>query len=42
MQEALRKVTARNHGKPLTSGADTLQTLREARAGRMWGYEPAE
>ncbi len=42
MQEALRKVAARNQGKPLTSGADTQRLLREARAGRMWGYEPVE
>lgn len=42
MQEALRKVAARNHGKPLTSGVDTQQMLREARAGRMWSYEPVE
>jgi hypothetical protein len=42
MQEALRKVAARNQGKPLTSSTDTQQMLREARAGRMWGYEPAE
>ncbi len=42
MQEALRKVAVRNHGKTLTSGVDTQQMLREARAGRMWGYESAE
>ena len=42
MQEALRKVAERNQGKPLTSGEDTQRMLREARAGRMWGYEPIE
>lgn len=42
MQEALRKVAARNQGKPLISGEDTQQMLREARAGRMWSHEPAE
>jgi hypothetical protein len=42
MQEALRKVAERNQGKPLTSGEDTQRMLREARAGKMWGYEPIE
>ena len=42
MLEALRKIAARNAGKPLTSGADTQRLLREARAGAMYGYEPCE
>lgn len=42
MLEVMSRIAARNKGKPLTSGADTLKILREARAGRMFGYEPAE
>ena len=42
MREVMRRVAERNKGKPLTSGADTLRILREARAGEMFGYEPTE
>ena len=42
MLEVMRRVAERNRGKPLTSGADTLRILREARAGEMFGYEPTE
>lgn len=42
MLEALRKIAARNEGKPLTSGADTQRLLREARAGAMFDYDPVD
>lgn len=42
MLEAIRKVAERNQGKPLTSGEDTLKMIREARSGRMFGYDPIE
>ena len=42
MLEVMRRVAERNKGKPLTSGADTLRILHEARAGEMFGYEPTE
>lgn len=42
MLEVMRRIAERNQGKPLTSGADTLKILREARAGAMFGYEPTE
>lgn len=42
MLEVMQGIAARNQGKPLTSGADTLKILREARAGAMFGYEPTE
>lgn len=42
MLEALRKVSARAKNMPSSSDADTLRFLREARAGRMFGYDPAE
>lgn len=42
MLEVMRRIAERNQDKPLTSGADTLKILREARAGAMFGYEPTE
>lgn len=42
MLEALRKIAARNAGKPLTSGGDTQRLLREARAGAMFDYDPVD
>ena len=42
MLEALRRVSERSKDMPFTSGDDTLKMLREARAGAMFGYEPAE
>lgn len=39
MLEALRKIAARNEGKPLTLGEDTQRLLREARAGAMFDYK---
>jgi hypothetical protein len=42
MLEALRKVSERAKNMPTSSDAETLTFLREARAGRMFGYDPAE
>lgn len=42
MLEALRKIAARNAGKPLTPGEDTQRLLREARAGAMFDYDPVD
>ena len=42
MLEALHKVSARAKNMPTSSDTDTLTCLREARAGRMFGYDPAE
>ena len=42
MLEAMQKIAARNKDKPLTSGEDTQQLLREARDGGMFGYESDE
>jgi hypothetical protein len=42
MLEALRKIKERSKDMPFTSGEDTQQLLREARAGAMYGYDPIE
>lgn len=40
MLEALRKAAEMQGGMAFTSGEDTQRLLREARDGRMYGYEP--
>lgn len=39
---ALRKVSERSKNMPFSAGEDTLQMLREARAGKMFGYDSSE
>jgi hypothetical protein len=39
---ALQRIAERQAKRPFTRSADTVAMLREARAGAMWGYEPAE
>lgn len=39
---ALQRIAERQAKRPFTKSADTVGMLREARAGAMWGYEPAE
>lgn len=40
--EVIAQVTQMQAGMRYTSGADTQQLLREARAGAMYGYDPCE
>ena len=42
MLMALRKVAERSKNMPFSDGEDSLQMLREARAGKMFGYESSE
>ena len=42
MLTALRKVAERSKHMPFSAGEDTLQMLREARAGKMFGYDASE
>ena len=42
MLMALRKVAERSKNMPFSDGEDSLQILREARAGKMFGYESSE
>ena len=42
MLAALRKVAERSKHMPFSAGADSLQMLREARAGKMFGYDSGE
>ncbi|MCI0387253.1 MAG: hypothetical protein MOB07_00555 [Acidobacteria bacterium] len=40
--QVMEQVTQLQSGMRYTSGADTQQLLREARAGAMYGYDPCE
>jgi hypothetical protein len=42
MLAALRGIAERQQGRRKTDGSDTLRLIREARAGAMYGYDPAE
>ena len=42
MLEALRKIKERHKNMPESSGKDTLEMIREARSGRMFGDESDE
>ncbi|MGH9854193.1 MAG: hypothetical protein ACREBD_30485 [Blastocatellia bacterium] len=42
MLQAMQQVAQMQAGMRYTSGEDTQRLLREARAGRMFGYEPIE
>ncbi len=39
---ALRKVAERSKSMPFSSGEGSLEILREARSGKMFGYESSE
>jgi hypothetical protein len=39
---ALQRLEERQATRPFTEAGDIVATLREARAGAMWGYEPTE
>ncbi len=39
---ALRKVAERSKNMPFSAGEDSMQMLREARAGKMFGYDTSE
>ncbi len=42
MLTALRKIAERSKTMPFSTGEDSLQILREARAGKMFGYDASE
>lgn len=42
MMEAMRQVAEIQANMPFTSGKDTLEILRRARAGEMYDYDPCE
>ncbi|MGH9799816.1 MAG: hypothetical protein ACRD82_05575 [Blastocatellia bacterium] len=42
MLEVIRRVAEMQSDMPYTSGKDTLEILRRARAGEMYGYDPCE
>lgn len=42
MLEAMRRVAEIQANMPFTSGKDTLEILRRARAGEMYDYDPCE
>lgn len=42
MQEAMLRVAEIQANMPFTSGKDTLEILRRARAGEMYGYDSCE
>ncbi|MGH9752973.1 MAG: hypothetical protein ACREA2_09330 [Blastocatellia bacterium] len=39
---ALQRLEERQATRPFTEAGDIVATLREARSGAMWGYEPTE
>lgn len=39
---ALQRLEGRQATRPFTEAGDIVATLREARSGAMWGYEPTE
>jgi hypothetical protein len=39
---ALQRLEERQAIRPFTEAGDIVATLREARSGAMWGYEPTE
>ena len=42
MLTALRKIAGRSKNMPVSSGAETLNILREGRDGKMFGYDSTE
>jgi len=42
MLEVMRRVAQMQADMPYTSGIDTQEILRRARAGEMYGYDPCE
>ncbi len=40
--EAMRRIEERQKEMPETSGKNSLETLRRARSGEMFGYESSE
>jgi hypothetical protein len=39
---AMRELESSDQDMPLTPGGDSVALVREARAGAMYGYDPAE
>ena len=39
---AIQRLEERQAIRPFTEAGDIVATLREARSGAMWGYEPTE